>query len=168
VRDAAAVCISRLMTRPDMQRDQLRSYLAWATDTLAACNARVGGAAGEGVDVVQDALLQVLDSRQRVVVIQRLAGGGAIERLPQAVDDGPDFGGDRFAGDAGVLAKTRDAEAVPALVGSLAYVPLRPAIAETLGAVGDARAKAPGDFVPDFDATNSESPPDGQLAVPIQ
>ncbi|MGO8995188.1 MAG: HEAT repeat domain-containing protein, partial [Polyangiaceae bacterium] len=41
------------------------------------------------------------------------------------------------------LAKVHDADAVPALVDSLDYVPLRPAIADTLGQIGDARAKGP-------------------------
>ena len=41
------------------------------------------------------------------------------------------------------LSKIRDAEAVPALVESLGYFPLRPRMAETLGDIGDPRAKAP-------------------------
>jgi len=41
------------------------------------------------------------------------------------------------------LARIRDTDAVPALLASLDYVPLRPTLAETLGAIGDARARAP-------------------------
>jgi HEAT repeat protein len=42
VRNAAAVCISRLITRPDLDKNHLQSYLEWSIETLAACNARVG------------------------------------------------------------------------------------------------------------------------------
>ncbi len=41
------------------------------------------------------------------------------------------------------IAKVHDAEAVPALISSLDYVPLRPHIAEVLGQLGDVRARAP-------------------------
>jgi arylsulfatase A-like enzyme len=41
------------------------------------------------------------------------------------------------------LSKIRDADAVPALVESLGYYPLRPRVAEALGEIGDKSAKAP-------------------------
>jgi hypothetical protein len=41
------------------------------------------------------------------------------------------------------LSRIRDAQAVPDLVDSLPFVPLRPFIADTLGAIGDVRARAP-------------------------
>ncbi len=41
------------------------------------------------------------------------------------------------------LARIRDTDAVPALVESLGYFPLRPRVAEALGDIGDRRAKAP-------------------------
>jgi hypothetical protein len=41
------------------------------------------------------------------------------------------------------MARIRDAEAVPALVASLPFVPLRPFIADALGAIGDARGRGP-------------------------
>ena len=41
------------------------------------------------------------------------------------------------------IARIRDRDAVPALVDSLQYVPLRPSIATALGAIGDPRAEAP-------------------------
>jgi arylsulfatase A-like enzyme len=41
------------------------------------------------------------------------------------------------------MARIRDAEAVPGLVASLAFVPLRPWIADALGGIGDARARGP-------------------------
>lgn len=41
------------------------------------------------------------------------------------------------------LGRVRDADAVPALVASLDYVPVRPRLAETLGQIGDARARGP-------------------------
>jgi arylsulfatase A-like enzyme len=41
------------------------------------------------------------------------------------------------------IARIRDTDAVPALVSSLDYVPLRPALAEALGTIGDLRARAP-------------------------
>ena len=43
VRNAAAVCISRLITRPDLDKNHLKAYLEWSIETLAACNARVAG-----------------------------------------------------------------------------------------------------------------------------
>jgi HEAT repeat protein len=43
----------------------------------------------------------------------------------------------------GAIARIRDAEAVPALLDSLDYVPLRASLAATLGAIGDPRARAP-------------------------
>jgi hypothetical protein len=49
VREAAAVCLARLLTRPDMDRAHLRTYVAWAADTLAACTAKEdGGGVGGG------------------------------------------------------------------------------------------------------------------------
>ena len=61
VRNAAAVCISRLITRPDLDKNHLQSYLEWSIETLAACNARVGSpnesdADGSNVDVVSSNL----------------------------------------------------------------------------------------------------------------
>jgi arylsulfatase A-like enzyme len=41
------------------------------------------------------------------------------------------------------LGRLKVADAVPALVGSLPFVPLRPLIADALGAIGDDRARAP-------------------------
>jgi len=41
------------------------------------------------------------------------------------------------------MGRVRDVDAVPALVESLPFVPLRPFIADTLGAIGDPRARGP-------------------------
>ena len=41
------------------------------------------------------------------------------------------------------MARVRDTAAVPALLATLEFVPLRPWIAETLGAIGDVRARGP-------------------------
>lgn len=47
VRDGSAVCIARLLTRPDMDKSHLRSYLAWASDSLAACTSKQQNAADD-------------------------------------------------------------------------------------------------------------------------
>ncbi|RYG55925.1 hypothetical protein EON66_04150 [archaeon] len=39
VRDSAAICLSRLLTRPDMDTEHLRSFCDWASSALTICTA---------------------------------------------------------------------------------------------------------------------------------
>jgi tubulin-specific chaperone D len=48
VRDAAAVCLAKLLTRPDMEGGRLHSFVNAAVDTLAACVLRPAAAPGGG------------------------------------------------------------------------------------------------------------------------
>jgi hypothetical protein len=66
IRSAAAVCLSKLLSRPDMDRAQLRVYFEWATNALAFCSGEApaparrqaaGGesaASGSGEDAGED------------------------------------------------------------------------------------------------------------------
>jgi hypothetical protein len=74
-RDAAAVCLSRLLSRPDMQRSHLHKYLQWAADTLAACTARPPAAA----NAVQDADAMLEASGSDGMGSGGAAGGGGAD-----------------------------------------------------------------------------------------
>lgn len=53
VRDASAVCLSRLLTRPDMDTNRLRGFTHWAAERLAQC---AGASAPDEAHAVSEAV----------------------------------------------------------------------------------------------------------------
>jgi HEAT repeat protein len=132
-----------------LARDEDDEVRRWAALALVR-----GGAQNDRASSLASELLRSPDARWRRAAALAIGLHGDARAKKELADEWRDAGpprgreGDRLDTEDAVvllsaLAATRDAEAVPSLLASLDYVPLRPRIAEALGAIADPRAKAP-------------------------
>ena len=136
--------------RRALERDEDEEVKRWAALGLVRLGVHADDAGISHATEKADALVHDRDARWRraASLAFALAGDarGKAELAAWWRDEGPPRTGLDTADAKELLdaiTRTRDTDAVPALVGSLDYVPLRPRLAETLGVLGDTRAKAP-------------------------
>lgn len=72
VRDAAAICLSRLMSRPDMDAAHLAAFFTWACDELATQAVTPGATATFACTGVLSALVEVAKHGHREVLLRHL------------------------------------------------------------------------------------------------
>lgn len=151
IRRKAAEVLFRLRARDVLselrrasRRDEDPEVRKWCA--LALCQA------GDGTgDLGAEALLHDAEARWRRVAALAFARRGDARGKSELSawwrDEGPpapgplDFAQSKELLEA--IANVRAAEAVPFLLRSLEYVPLRPLVAQTLGQIGDVRARSP-------------------------
>jgi arylsulfatase A-like enzyme len=129
-------------TRRALARDEDREVRGWCALALLRM--------GEAPSPTADALMRDGDVawRRRAALAFASKGDarGASELTALWREEAPPRGGmdvEEAKEIVLAMAKIRDTEAVPALVESLSFVPLRSFIADALGAIGDARASGP-------------------------
>jgi len=125
-----------------LARDEDEEVKRWASLALVRM--------GEAPTARAEALVHDTDRQwRRVAALAFAEAGDARGKTELATwwhEEGPPHAGLDTAGAKeilGAVAHIKDELAVPALLASLEYVPLRPRLAETLGEIGDARARAP-------------------------